>query len=77
MGGETIADQPEHKGTTVPIETTPGATATAIPPKVEVFDRIAEILEGTNKNLRLAWIGIYIAIILFIINMALQYFKII
>jgi hypothetical protein len=33
------------------------------------LDRIAEILKGTKNNLRLTGIGIFIAVMLFLINM--------
>jgi hypothetical protein len=75
MANEDAA-KPENKNVNVTLETVQGAVASAIAPEVKVLDRIAQILEGTNKNLRLTWIGIFIAIILFLINMALQYLKI-
>jgi hypothetical protein len=75
MANEDAA-KPENKNVNVTLETVQGAVASAIAPEVKVLDRIVQILEGTNKNLRLTWIGIFIAIILFLINMALQYLKI-
>ena len=70
------ATEPERKDVTVTVPTAE-AVATANVPEVKIeLDRIAQILEGTNRNLRLTWIGIFIAIIIFLINMGLQYFKI-
>ena len=54
------------------------AVASASPAEVKIeLDRIAKILNGTNKGVRLTEIGIGVAIALSLINMALQYLKVI
>ena len=70
------AAEPEPKDVTLPGVTAHAEIRANVPEVKAELDRIAEILKGTNRNLRLTWIGIFVAIIIFLINMAFQYLKI-